>query len=270
MKMVILGSRQKAYSKTRLAAEHVFRTVVTVIKAVISGKWRVASERQDRIVASSPMRGHEGEGSGFAVLRNVKYFTLQSLSVDSGDPTRIAASDVPLSPVACNLTPASRRMRPFDLPLSPVSCNLSPASSRLSPVTRFLLPVFLAVTCGLIPVACLRAQTGNATISGRVTDPKGAVVPHTIVEAIQEDTNVKTTTQTNDDGLYYFAALPPAGYRIVVSKDGFKQVIQAGVVLHVQDSVTLNFALELGSMAETVTVSAEGNNINTTDGQSVQ
>jgi hypothetical protein len=71
------------------------------------------------------------------------------------------------------------------------------------------------------------------------------------VEAIQEDTNVKATTETNGDGLYYFPSLHPTSYRIVVSRDGFKQVIQADIVLHVQDSITLNFALQLGSVSDT-------------------
>jgi hypothetical protein len=109
------------------------------------------------------------------------------------------------------------------------------------------------------------AQAGNATLSGRVTDPHGAVVPHTTVEAINGATNVKTATETNGDGLYYFAALPPGGYRIVVSKDGFKQIIEGGVSLHTQDELTLNFGLQIGSVAETVTVHGEGVNFNTTD-----
>jgi hypothetical protein len=101
------------------------------------------------------------------------------------------------------------------------------------------------------------AQTGNASLSGRVTDPHGAVVPHTTVEAINNATNVKASTETNGDGLYYFSALPPAVYRIVVSKDGFKQIIEGEVTLHTQDSLTLNFALQIGSVAESITVNAE-------------
>src|SRR6266550_3698261 len=111
----------------------------------------------------------------------------------------------------------------------------------------------------------LFAQTERAGISGRITDPNGAVVPHAVVEAIQNDTNVKTTTETNADGLYYLAALRPGSYRIVVSKDGFQQVIQANVLLHVQDELTLNFALRIGSVNETVTITAEPQLMNTTD-----
>jgi|HubBroStandDraft_6_1064221.scaffolds.fasta_scaffold00070_49 hypothetical protein len=105
------------------------------------------------------------------------------------------------------------------------------------------------------------AQTGNASLSGRVTDPQGAVVPHTSVEAINNATNVKITSQSNSDGLYYFSALPPGSYRIVVSKDGFKQIIEGEVSLHTQDSLTLNFALQVGSVSESVTVNANASSI---------
>jgi hypothetical protein len=101
------------------------------------------------------------------------------------------------------------------------------------------------------------AQTGNASLSGRVTDPHGGIVPHTTVEAINDATNVKVTTESNSDGLYYFSALPPAVYRIVVSKDGFKQIIEGEVTLHTQDSLTMNFSLQIGSVTESVTVKAE-------------
>jgi hypothetical protein len=117
----------------------------------------------------------------------------------------------------------------------------------------------------LLSASPLVAQTETASLSGRVTDPQGAIVPHTVVEAIENNTNVKTTTGTNDAGLYYLRSLHPGTYRVIVSKDGFKQVIQADVVLHVQDVLTLNFGLQLGSVNETVTVTGGTPLVDTTD-----
>ena len=111
--------------------------------------------------------------------------------------------------------------------------------------------VFIVFLCF---VSLVRAQMESASLSGRVTDPQGAVVPHTIIEAIENNTNIKTTTETNDAGLYYLSSLRPGSYRLVVSKDGFRQIIQADVVLHVQDVLTLNFGLQIGSVNETITV----------------
>jgi hypothetical protein len=125
----------------------------------------------------------------------------------------------------------------------------------------FVACMFVFVSSIASPVF---SQTETASLSGRVTDPHGAVVPHAAIEAIQNDTNLKATTETNNDGLYYLPSLHPGSYRVVVSKVGFKQIIEANVLFHVQDVLTLNFALELGSVSESVTVTAEGTDINTT------
>ena len=113
--------------------------------------------------------------------------------------------------------------------------------------------------CGVVILwlcfaSLLLAQTESASLSGRVTDSSGAVVPHVGIEAIENNTNIKGTTETNGDGLYYLPSLHPGSYRVVISKDGFKQIIQADVVLHVQDVLTLNFGLQVGSVHETMTV----------------
>src|ERR1700683_432208 len=79
------------------------------------------------------------------------------------------------------------------------------------------------------------AQSATASLSGRITDPRGGAVPKTLIEAIDNSTNARTTTLTNDEGLYYLPSLHPGTYRVVVSKDGFKQVVQAEVLLHVTD-----------------------------------
>ena len=52
---------------------------------------------------------------------------------------------------------------------------------------------------------------------------------------------------------------------MIVSKDGFKQVMQADVVLQIQDVLSLNFGLQVGSVSETVTVTGGAPMVNTTD-----
>lgn len=58
----------------------------------------------------------------------------------------------------------------------------------------------LAVIAGL--AASGRAQIGTSTITGRVTDPTGAVVPGAIVTVVHTGTNFTFNTPTNEDGLY--------------------------------------------------------------------
>jgi hypothetical protein len=113
--------------------------------------------------------------------------------------------------------------------------------------------------------ASAAAQTETARLSGRITDPQGAVVSQASVEAVETDTNQKTTTQTNDEGLYAFFQLRPGSYHLQVSKNGFKQVVRNDVVLHIQDVRTLDFVLQVGTANESVTVTGGAPLANTTD-----
>src|SRR5882672_10975208 len=80
----------------------------------------------------------------------------------------------------------------------------------------------------------LRAQSTNASVSGRVTDPSEAVIADAKVAAISADTNVRYEGATNSSGEYYLTNLPPRSYRIEVEKPGFKKVIKPAVIVHVQ------------------------------------
>jgi hypothetical protein len=122
------------------------------------------------------------------------------------------------------------------------------------------------VICGLLSGAkSLRAQSGSASVSGRVVDASEAAVPDAAVDITNTDTNSTLSTVTNKEGLYSFPDLPPGPYRLTVSKSGFKTVTKVGLVLHIQDAVAQNLQLPIGSVTESVTVSAEGVTINTTD-----
>lgn len=109
------------------------------------------------------------------------------------------------------------------------------------------------------------AQSTNASLTGAVDDPSKAVIPGVSIAAINTETGVTAKCLTNGSGQYVLPALTPGSYRIEVDKIGFKGIIESGLVLHVQDVVQINFHMALGSSSETVTVSADGVNVNTTD-----
>ena len=96
----------------------------------------------------------------------------------------------------------------------------------------------------------------TATLTGRVTDPSGSVIAGVKVEATNVETNVTFPTETNEEGLYTIPNLPPGTYRVAVQKAAFRTIVKPDVELHVQDVITLNFAMELGSFEENVTVEA--------------
>jgi hypothetical protein len=127
-----------------------------------------------------------------------------------------------------------------------------------------------AFKCGLLAIAlsvvplCF-AQSELATVLGRVTDQSGAVVTGAIVQIRNVETNAVASASTNTDGLYSIPSLRPGHYVISVSKAGFRTVSATGMELNVQDNVIRNFALQVGSASESVTVIADAGKVNTTD-----
>jgi hypothetical protein len=124
----------------------------------------------------------------------------------------------------------------------------------------FLLLVLSALAS--VPVF---AQMETATLSGAVSDPKGGVVPDVEVTATRIETGSVATTRTNGAGIYSFTGLMPGHYHLMIHKPGFKEIAIKELELHVQDKLEQNFSLEIGSVSETVTVTANDLNVNTTD-----
>jgi hypothetical protein len=135
-----------------------------------------------------------------------------------------------------------------------------PLESSMKFFGPFTLVVSLLFPCALI------AQSTDASLTGLIDDPQKKVIPGVSVTAINTQTGVKTATSTNGDGQYVLEGLPPGTYRVEVDKQGFKGIIEAGLTLHVQDIVQINFHMALGSMSETLTVNAGDVNVDTTDG----
>ncbi|ADV84374.1 TonB-dependent receptor [Terriglobus saanensis] len=108
-------------------------------------------------------------------------------------------------------------------------------------------------------------QSTSASITGLVDDPSKAVIAGVSIMAINTQTGVKARTTTNHTGQYVLSGLNPGSYRVEVDRQGFKGIIEAGLILHVQDVVQLNFHMAIGSAAESVTVNASALQMNTTD-----
>src|SRR5713101_734086 len=111
----------------------------------------------------------------------------------------------------------------------------------------------------------LRAQSTNACLTGRITDPSKGSIADAKIAASRNDTNVRYETTSNSSGNYYLTNLPPGPYQIELEKSGFKKLIKPDVTLHVQDAIELNFELTLGSVTETITVQAGAPLLNATD-----
>jgi len=111
--------------------------------------------------------------------------------------------------------------------------------------------------------ASVSAQGDLAAVTGRVFDPNNAVIVEATVIARNVDKGIETTVQTNEEGIYHFADLGPGSYEFSVSKRGFKVILKPGVTLHVADTVSMNFTMQVGDQRETITVEAGASMIDT-------
>jgi carboxypeptidase family protein len=121
-------------------------------------------------------------------------------------------------------------------------------------VTPLRRLAFLAVLFGLWSETDAHAQSTNASLTGRITDSSKAVVADAKIIVINTSTRIRYESFTNQTGSYYVTNLPLGTYRIEAERLGFKAVIKSDVILHVQDTLEINFEMELGSASESVTV----------------
>ena len=122
-------------------------------------------------------------------------------------------------------------------------------------MTRFLM-VFGTASLGLLLTASAFAQISTAQLAGKVTDNSGAVLPGVTVTMTQADTGAARSVVTDAEGAYLVSNLSPGPYRLEVTLQGFKTYVQTGIVLQVAATPTINVALDLGGLEETVTVEA--------------
>ena len=109
------------------------------------------------------------------------------------------------------------------------------------------------------------AQLETATVSGQVVDPSGLSITGAQVKLVDIDRDTATDTATNPSGLYTFPSVRPGRYRMAVTAAGFKVVDVTDLIVNVQDHIEQNFRLQVGSVAESVTVTAGAPLVNTTD-----
>ena len=109
----------------------------------------------------------------------------------------------------------------------------------------------------------LCAQSTNASLAGRVTDPSKARIAGAKVAAINAGTNVSNEATTDAAGEYYLWSLVPGAYRIEVEKPGFRKLIKPDVILHVQDALDIDFEIPVGAASESVTVEGGAPLLNT-------
>src|SRR5271156_1026030 len=100
----------------------------------------------------------------------------------------------------------------------------------------------------------LAAQGTGGRILGRVADPSGAVLAGVKVTATNEATGVSLETHSNDSGDYGFPQVPVGTFTIAFDLTGFKTNVRKGVLVDLNQVITLNGLLQVGEAKETVEV----------------
>ena len=108
-----------------------------------------------------------------------------------------------------------------------------------------------------IPLAHVYGQVTTATLVGLVRDSSAAVIPGATVVATHEGTGVSREGVTDANGEFVFSALPSGPYSVRIELTGFKTLQQRGMELGAGQTVRQTFSLEVGALAETVTVAGE-------------
>lgn len=143
-----------------------------------------------------------------------------------------------------------------------LSSTSSSEESRASmPVARrrnrFLVLLLLGVFLPLMTTGRdAGAQEFRGSITGRVADASGASVAGAKLAAVNSDTKIATSTSTDDAGGYTLLYLTPGHYDLSIEAKGFKKLLRAGVEVRVGDKLTLDLTMEIGELAETVSVTS--------------
>ena len=101
------------------------------------------------------------------------------------------------------------------------------------------------------------AQQTAGNVTGRVLDDSGAPVPGVTVTATNPATGFVRTDTTDGEGVYRLTALPVGTYTMQVELQGFQTISREGVIVNVAQTIDLNFALAVATLAETVQVTGE-------------
>ena len=126
---------------------------------------------------------------------------------------------------------------------------------------RFLLLFAMFVALSAIP---LFAQTFGE-ITGHISDPSGAAMPGAKISLTNIATNAQRAAESTASGDYTFPAVAPGLYKVKVEQAGFKTG-RSDVQVQVQQTVRLDFTLELGQVSDTIEVLASAQMLQSENG----
>src|SRR5579871_2056253 len=122
----------------------------------------------------------------------------------------------------------------------------------------------MVVGLGLLYSVPVFAQVAGGSLSGTISDPQGAAIPGAKITMTNPATGVVTETTTNAAGAYNLVNILPANYKVAISAQGFRTAT-SNITITVGSQQTLNLAMTVGEVAQTVEVTGAAPIIETTN-----
>jgi hypothetical protein len=126
---------------------------------------------------------------------------------------------------------------------------------------RKFATVLVLIGCLLALAPAAVAQDYRARVQGSVVDTSQAALPGATVELINEATGTKAFKVADGEGRYLFDFVEPGTYTVTAELTGFKKAERKAIRVQQRGDVTANLVLEIGTLAETVTVQAEATQV---------
>jgi outer membrane receptor protein involved in Fe transport len=134
--------------------------------------------------------------------------------------------------------------------------------------TPWYFGVIVLLVTAFVPAGAALAQNPTFNIEGVVTDAQQAVLPGVAVTITNTATGLTRTVTTAENGRFVVRALPPEGrYRVQVEIAGFTTQTRQDLVFNAGQNVVLNFAMQLSTVQETVTVAGDAPIVQTTSSE---
>ncbi len=122
--------------------------------------------------------------------------------------------------------------------------------------TPFFQAAKITTTLALVYASAALGQTVTGSVTGTVTDPSGAVIPHAIVVAVNTATGVRTPATSNDAGVYSIRFLPIGPYTVEVTAPGFSKLTIPQFALEINQTAKVDAHVTVGA---STTVEVQGN-----------
>src|SRR4029077_4428051 len=130
--------------------------------------------------------------------------------------------------------------------------------------------VMVTVSC-LFALSCIYSpgamgqMAGTGSVTGTVPDPSGEIVVGAQVTLADTSTNAQRTATSNETGRYVFPNVPPGTYSLTATKEGFSVAKVSSLTVTVGTTLTVDVAMELGAVTQTVEVVASTSELQVTN-----